>query len=158
MRMRNKLETVDRILKYLMRSSMTLGGKAILFPGDLRQNLPVLSRSYKGRVLASRFKESSLCSLLKWFYFVESTRLLALQQDSDAYRGALAFSRFLFNVKNKILPHTDDYRTELLSSIKRKNTIHEFCCAIFSRLDQNYRNTKWLEYRTTTVCKNRFLY
>lgn len=124
--MHNNIEAVDRTLKDLLRRSMSFGGKALLFLGDLRQILLVVPRSFEDHILASCFKRNSLFSLPKVLYLTTNMRLLAFQQNAEADDGTLAFPKYLSDVENGSPLHTEDYKIELPSSIKRSNSNHGF--------------------------------
>lgn len=84
-------------------------------------------------------------------------RLLVLQKDAVADEDALAFPQHQLNLENESLPHEENYKAQLLSSINWKNKFLVLCCTIFFDPDQNYRNTKLLVPMAIIICKNGFL-
>lgn len=153
----NNSKDAERNLKDITCSKLSFKRKAVLFLEKLRQILPVVPRDFETRKSASCFKKSLLLLLLKLLRLTTNMRVWALYQDRNFNGKALAFFKFLLNVENRSLPHTENVKIELPSFIGRKIAIQDLCGVLISGLNQKYDNTEWLISRAIITFENECL-
>jgi len=65
---------VDRLLRGVMRSELSFGGKTMLFAGDFRQMLPVNREDTSAEIIMSSLKENGLWRGMERFNLIQNMR------------------------------------------------------------------------------------
>ncbi|SJL16939.1 uncharacterized protein ARMOST_20473 [Armillaria ostoyae] len=91
MQNRHDIETVDRTLHDICNKDAPFGGKTVLFGGDFRQTLPVVSRGSWEQIVAASFCRSPLWPHIKVIHLKKNMHL-------DQTSENVEFARWLLTV------------------------------------------------------------
>ena len=97
------LDYIDRLLRDIMDVNEPFGGKIVIFGGDFRQCLPVISRGDKAMILSSCIRASGL-----WNEF----KVLQLTQNMRARNSDSSFRNWLLDIGNGRTGPTIDIPSE----------------------------------------------
>ncbi len=134
--------------------SVAFSGKCILFSGDFRQTLPVVSRGSHGIVAHLCLKSSPIFEYLKLLHLTENMRLQSLTKDPYADKDALNYPDYLLEVGERKLKHDNGSETDLTPSINVLKSSHELVHSIFADISNKYTDKDWLTSRAILVRTN----
>ena len=88
-------DAIDRLLRDLMSSNVSFGGKVIVFGGDFRQILPVVKKGSATEIIEKCVLRSPLWAHCRLFKFTANMRLTADQ---------ISFKEYLLQIGNGTFP------------------------------------------------------
>lgn len=123
---RKAIEAVDRTLQDIRRNEHLMGGITVLFSGDFRQTLPVVTQGSRADEVNASLKRSTLWSHIK---------RLRLTLNMRAHLGgnlrAQEFSDVLLSLGNGPLPEDRDGQVELPESLgKVVPSLEQLICCV----------------------------
>ncbi|OMO65292.1 DNA helicase PIF1, ATP-dependent [Corchorus olitorius] len=112
---RHCIEALDRSLRDICGASqpalmqLPFGGITVVFGGDLRQILPVISGGSRGDIVDSTICNSPLWSHCRNMHLTVNMRVLTSNSDNLDHGCLASFARWLINVGDGNLPASPDY-------------------------------------------------
>ena len=153
------IEALDRTLRDIMKTDERFGGKCVLFSGDFRQILPVISGGSRAQVVHASFKSSPIFADTQILHLHKNMRLEELRKDPFADEDALNFPEFLLKVgEGRAL--TDDGRVGLPKSVNfvdakvPDDKARIIADKVFEGIETKYDDTEWLASNAVLTVKN----
>lgn len=146
------IEAVDRLLKDIMDSNALFGSKVIVFGGDFRQVLPVVTRGSKSDFIDASMINSYIWPQLHKFHLTENMRA----------RSDPEFSQYLLHIGNGTEPtvNSDNIKIPhhlLIQHTDKENSIAALTAAVFPNLQAFADADFSLVNRAILTTKNEFV-
>ena len=151
---RQAVETLDRSLQDIMGCSLPFGGKVIVFGGDFRQVLPVVTRGTRAQITDATLQRS---------YLWENIRKIRLSRNMRAQSDPW-FSEYLLRIGNGTENTIRDDYVRLPDEIviaygDSEDSIHELINHVFPSLDdeKNASSASYMSTRAILSTKNDYV-
>ncbi|XP_050263851.1 uncharacterized protein LOC126708072 [Quercus robur] len=157
---RNCFEAVDRSLKDILRFSnpnseeTPFGGKTIVFGGDFRQILPVVSKARRVQIVEASINKSSLWNSCKVFILTINMRLKQNPGDTTARE----FAEWMMKIGDGELSNSEgEALIEIPHDLLIQPAAHPFddiVKATYPDFDTKFNDSKYLEERAILAPTN----
>ncbi|KAI0497090.1 hypothetical protein KFK09_023418 [Dendrobium nobile] len=139
---RTAIETLDRTMKDIMNSSISFGGKVIVFGGDFRQVLPVVRRASRSETISYSMVKS---------YLWEDIEVFKLKENMRARTDHL-FSEFILRIGNGDEEEIEDGLVHIPNEMmieysNNEASEHSLICTIFPSLCENFSSSEYIMER-----------
>ena len=146
---RQAVETLDRSLQDIMESRLPFGGKVVVFGGDFRQVLPVVTRGTRAQITDATLLRS---------YLWEKTRKIRLTHNMRAQADPW-FSKYLLRIGNGTEETIGDDYVRLPDDIvigytEDEKAINMLIEDVFPSLHANARSREYMSTRAILSTKN----
>jgi len=146
---RQAVETLDRSLQDIMESSLPFGGKVMVFGGDFRQVLPVMTRGTRAQITEATLQRS---------YLWENIRKIRLSRNMRAQSDPW-FSEYLLRIGNGTEETIGDDYVRLPNDIVIGYTDTEVAVQtliehVFPSLEENATSASYMSTRAILSTKN----
>uniref|UniRef100_A0A453JU33 ATP-dependent DNA helicase n=1 Tax=Aegilops tauschii subsp. strangulata TaxID=200361 RepID=A0A453JU33_AEGTS len=146
---RQAVETLDRSLQDIMECSLPFGGKVVVFGGDFRQVLPVVTRGTRAQITDATLLRS---------YLWEKTRKIRLTRNMRAQADPW-FSEYLLRIGNGTEETISDDYVRLPDEIvigytEDEKAINMLIEDVFPSLQANSRSREYMSARAILSTKN----
>ncbi|KAL6847111.1 hypothetical protein ACP4OV_022964 [Aristida adscensionis] len=146
---RQAVETLDRSLQDIMDCNLPFGGKVMVFGGDFRQVLPVVTRGTRAQITDTTLQRSYLWENMKKIRLSRNMRA-----ESDPW-----FSDYLLRIGNGTEPTIGDDYVRLpddivISYTDTEDSINKLIADVFLSLEDNARSADYMSTRAILSTKN----
>lgn len=145
---RDIFEAVDQTFQDVMDVKLPFGGKIMVFGGDFRQVLPVISRGTKAQLIQASIVKSS---------FWRQTKILRLRQNMRS-RNDHQFAEFLLRVGNGTEQVINDEMIRLPESMvvpwQSEESINQLINEVFPNLSDHVNDAKYMVDRALVTPLN----
>ncbi|KAM0899696.1 hypothetical protein ACQ4PT_021133 [Festuca glaucescens] len=146
---RQAVETLDRSLQDIMECPLPFGGKVVVFGGDFRQVLPVVTRGTRAQITDATVLRS---------YLWEKTRKIRLTRNMRAQADPW-FSEYLLRIGNGTEETIGDDYVRLPDDIvigytEDEKAINRLIGDVFPALNANARSREYMSERAILSTKN----
>ena len=148
------IEAVDRTLRDIMDIDVPFGNKCVLFSGDFRQILPIISGGSRAETVHACLKSSALFPLITQLKLGQNMRLVSLRRDPNADSSALEFPEYLLKVGEGRLQPDSEVMIELPSSVNMEQDAASLALSVFEGIEDNYADAEWVTSRAILATKN----
>jgi len=146
---RQAVETLDRSLQDIMESTLPFGGKVMVFGGDFRQVLPVVTRGTRGQITDVTLQRS---------YLWENIRKIRLSRNMRAQSDPW-FSEYLLRIGNGTEETIGDDYVRLPNDIvigytEADESVQTLIQHVFPSLEANATSAPYMSTRAILSTKN----
>ncbi|KAL6873859.1 hypothetical protein ACP4OV_013941 [Aristida adscensionis] len=146
---RQAVETLDRSLQDIMDCNLPFGGKVMVFGGDFRQVLPVVTRGTRAQITDATLQRS---------YLWENMKKIRLSRNMRAQSDPW-FSDYLLRIGNGTEPTIGDDYVRLpddivISYTDTEDSINKLISDVFPSLEDNARSADYMSTRAILSTKN----
>ena len=133
-------EAVDRSLREVRGVDAPFGGLCVVFTGDWRQTLPVIPNGSESQIVDASLKFSYLWQDTKVFHLTDFMR-----GKNTGSEKVEEFSQWLLSIGNGTCGEGELHiPEEMRTGVDSLQSLTDF---IFSNMDTNYKDLKWLSER-----------
>ena len=158
---RFQLESLDRTLRDLMgQPKLPFGGKVLVLAGDFRQCLPVVPGATRAETVSHCLNQSHLW---KYFQIVRLSENMRVKASGNPIlevfdQGTLSIGNG--EASNGSVSIPNEMVTEIIPNSPSEpwheaNSMKKFCQIIYSNIESNINNPKWLEGRSILTAINK---
>lgn len=154
---RHCIDTVDRTMPNLSRNRRPLGGRVVLFLGDVRQFLPVIEGSSSHTDLSCMCQDVSYIPAVSNIATYREYAADSLAKRSRRRRTCTLISQLPLQLEEGRMPRDEEEQVILHSSDAINSDFRSLCLLIFGGIERNYILDDWLTNCAiqTKKCKTR---